>query len=58
MVLSSLKYGHLCGQVVQVIDFKPLALTAVGLNARDFGFFHVSKLSSKRFYSNASPCLI
>jgi hypothetical protein len=33
--------------VVKVVDFKPLALTAVGSNLnRDFGFFHIRKLSS------------
>lgn len=35
------------GRVVKVIDFKPLAPTAAGLNPnRDFGWFHVRKLYS------------
>jgi hypothetical protein len=32
--------GGICGRVVKVVDFKPLALTVVGSNLdRDFGFF-------------------
>jgi hypothetical protein len=35
-------------EVVKVIDFKPLPLTALGTNTtRHIGFFHVKKLSSE-----------
>jgi hypothetical protein len=37
--------GDIC--VVKAVDFKPMSITAVvSCPDRDFGFFHVGKLSS------------